>query len=103
LAIGIAGDDTGPAVMRAALGAPTSATVPHAWHSPHRPIHRGVVHPHSLHANGDFPALDLVDPAAFTMSANLIHPTDKPRQTIHKEGKERGRGKRQTVHKEGNE
>jgi hypothetical protein len=68
LPIGIAGDDTGPAVILAALGAPTSATVPHAWHSPHRPIQRAVVHPHSLHANGDFPAaLDLVDPAGFTI------------------------------------
>ena len=68
LAIGIAGEETGPAVIRAALGAPTSATVPHAWHSPQRPIQRGVVHPHSLHANGDFPVvLALACAPAFTI------------------------------------
>jgi hypothetical protein len=54
LPIGIAGEDTGPAVIRAAFGAPTSATVPQAWHSPHRPIQRAEVHPHSEHAYADF-------------------------------------------------
>src|SRR6476660_8903926 len=50
LAIGIAGDVTGPSVIRAAFGAPISATVPQAWHSPHRPIQRAEVQPHSEHA-----------------------------------------------------
>ncbi len=27
---------------------PSSVTVPHAWHSPQRPTHLGVVHPHSV-------------------------------------------------------
>ncbi len=31
--------------------APTSATVPHSWHSPHRPTHLAVVQPHAVHAN----------------------------------------------------
>jgi hypothetical protein len=79
-AIGMAGDDTGPAVIRAALGAPTSATVPQAWHSPQRPIQRTVVQPHSLQANGDLPAFDLVCPAAFTMTDNLSEAPDKIRQ-----------------------
>jgi hypothetical protein len=55
LAIGIAGDDTGPAVIRTAFGAPTSATVPQAWQSPHRPIQRADVQPHSEHAYADLP------------------------------------------------
>ena len=29
------------------VGTPTSATEPHAWHSPHRPTHLTVVQPHS--------------------------------------------------------
>ena len=29
--------------------APTSTTVPHAWHSPQRPTHFAAVHPHSVH------------------------------------------------------
>ncbi|GAA1681139.1 hypothetical protein GCM10009745_26700 [Kribbella yunnanensis] len=55
MAIGIAGEVTGPAEIRAAFAAPTSCTVPQAWHSPHRPIQRADVHPHSAHANADFP------------------------------------------------
>jgi hypothetical protein len=81
LAIGIAGDDTGPAVIRAAFGAPTSATVPQAWHSPHRPIHRAAVHPHSEHANAGFP---FVLPAAFAMPNNLGEAADKSRQPVHR-------------------
>ena len=42
-----AGVATGAAVVRAAVGAPVSATVPQAWHSPQRPTHFAVVHPHS--------------------------------------------------------
>jgi hypothetical protein len=78
LAIGIAGEDTGPAVIRAAFGAPTSATVPQAWHSPQRPIQRGVVHPHSEHAYAAFACA-----AAFAMSDNLGETTDKLRELVH--------------------
>ena len=35
------------AVVRART-APTSSTVPHAWHSPHRPTHFAVVQPQSV-------------------------------------------------------
>ena len=28
-----------------------STTVPHCWHSPQRPAHLGLVHPHSVHRN----------------------------------------------------
>lgn len=37
------------AVVRTAAGAPTSARVPQAWHSPHRPTHFTAVQPHSVH------------------------------------------------------
>src|SRR5215213_9094411 len=36
-------------VSEAILGAPVSTTLPHAWHSPHRPTQRLVVQPHSVH------------------------------------------------------
>jgi hypothetical protein len=52
--------------------------VPQAWHSPHRPIQRAVVHPHSVQANGDLLLFVLVCPAAFTMSDNLGDATDTP-------------------------
>ena len=35
------------ATLVRALGVPTSSTVPQAWHSPQRPTHLAVVHPHS--------------------------------------------------------
>ena len=35
-----------PSVVRT-VGAETSSTVPHAWHSPHRPTHLPTVQPHS--------------------------------------------------------
>ncbi len=38
---------TGAADVRI-VGAAASATDPHAWHSPHRPTHLAVSHPHSL-------------------------------------------------------
>src|SRR5438270_586634 len=38
---------TGPAALVRTGTSPTSATVPHAWHSPHRPTHFGVTQPHS--------------------------------------------------------
>src|SRR3982750_3355813 len=44
--IGIAGVLTGPATVRP-WGTAPSATLPHAWHSPHRPTHLAVSHPHS--------------------------------------------------------
>jgi hypothetical protein len=54
--IGTAGALTGPAMTRrspAGTGAtvPASCTVPHAWHSPHRPAHLVVRQPHSVHRN----------------------------------------------------
>ena len=33
---------------RASRGGPASATVPQAWHSPHRPAHLADCHPHSV-------------------------------------------------------
>src|SRR5829696_2245543 len=36
-------------VREASFGAPVSTTLPHAWHSPHRPTQRLVVQPHSVH------------------------------------------------------
>ena len=42
-----AGCDTDVAAVVRIVGAPTSATDPHAWHSPHRPTHLTVVQPHS--------------------------------------------------------
>ena len=45
--IGTAGVVTGVAVVRPAGRAAASATEPHAWHSPHRPTHFAVSHPHS--------------------------------------------------------
>src|SRR4051794_41494349 len=38
------------AVRGPLTGAPSSRTLPHTWHSPHRPTHFAVVHPHSLQA-----------------------------------------------------
>ena len=45
--IGTAGVVTGAAVVRPEGAAPTSATDPQAWHSPHRPTHLAVAQPHS--------------------------------------------------------
>ena len=44
--MGTAGVETGPAAARR-VGAPASATDPQAWHSPQRPTHLAVSHPHS--------------------------------------------------------
>ena len=46
--IGRAGVLTGPAVVRPDGLAPTSSTLPQAWHSPQRPTHLPVSHPHSV-------------------------------------------------------
>ena len=35
-------------VVRTVVVAPTSETVPHAWHSPQRPTHFTVLQPHSV-------------------------------------------------------
>jgi len=43
-----AGELTGPAAVRP-TGVPTSATLPQAWHSPHRPTHLAASQPHSEH------------------------------------------------------
>ena len=48
--MGMAGRSTVLAVVRAET-APTSETLPHAWHSPHRPTHFAVCQPHSEHRN----------------------------------------------------
>src|SRR5262245_23480254 len=45
--IGSAGAETGPALTRATCAAPTSSTVPQAWHSLQRPTHFIEVQPHS--------------------------------------------------------
>ena len=45
--MGSAGADTGPALTRAICGAPSSSTVPQAWHSPQRPTHFIELQPHS--------------------------------------------------------
>ena len=45
--IGTAGVRPGCAVVVRVRGAPTSSTVPQAWHSPQRPTHFVVVQPHS--------------------------------------------------------
>jgi hypothetical protein len=39
--------------VRASAGTAASSTVPHAWHSPHRPDHRVVRQPHSLQRKTD--------------------------------------------------
>jgi len=55
------------------FGAPTSATEPHAWHSPHRPTQRAEVHPHSVQAYPGFAAFDVVR----AMLHNLEDAADK--------------------------
>ena len=45
--IGRAGLLTGPGAVVRTTGADMSVTVPQAWHSPHRPTHFVVAHPHS--------------------------------------------------------
>ena len=67
--IGTAGRSTFLAAVVRAVTAPTSVTDPQAWHSPHRPTHLTVVHPHSVHRYAG-----LVPFAA--MRANLGEPTD---------------------------
>ncbi len=49
--IGRAGELTGPAAVVRTRGAPSSSTVPQAWHSPHRPTHLPVAQPHSVQRN----------------------------------------------------
>ena len=45
--MGVAGAVTGPALVVRTATAPTSLTVPHAWHSPQRPTHLAAAQPHS--------------------------------------------------------
>ncbi|GAA4115635.1 hypothetical protein GCM10022415_12200 [Knoellia locipacati] len=47
--MGTAGRSTLLAAVVRAETAPTSVTDPQAWHSPQRPTHLTVVHPHSVH------------------------------------------------------
>ena len=48
-----------------------STTVPHCWHSPHRPTHLIVVHPHSVHRYGAVWVVRLV-----AITARLRGPSD---------------------------
>jgi len=45
--IGSAASAGAEEATRVVVGAPDCATLPHAWHSPHRPTQRGAVQPHS--------------------------------------------------------
>jgi hypothetical protein len=45
--MGMAGRSTTTAAVVRTVTAPISLTEPQAWHSPHRPTHLIVVHPHS--------------------------------------------------------
>jgi hypothetical protein len=45
--IGSAGAVTGPADTVRSSGGPASPTLPHAWHSGHRPTHLASCRPHS--------------------------------------------------------
>ena len=49
--IGTAGRSTALAAVVRTVTAPTSDTLPHAWHSPHRPTHFTACQPHSEHRN----------------------------------------------------
>ena len=73
-----AGSVTGPASVVRPGAPPGSATVPHAWHSPHRPTHLGVCHPHSEHRSVTPRLPPAVRPAAFAMPATLGPPADTP-------------------------
>ena len=46
--IGTAGRSTAVAAVVRTVTAPTSDTLPHAWHSPQRPTHFTACHPHSV-------------------------------------------------------
>jgi len=69
--MGTAGEVTGPAVVRP-CGAPASATVPQAWHSPHRPTHFAVSQPQSLHRKEG-----RARPVVLLMAGTLCHGADK--------------------------
>ena len=64
------------------VGTPTSTTEPHAWHSPHRPTHFTVVHPHSAQryplARAD--ALDVMSRTLGEAADRL--PATRPRQSV---------------------
>jgi hypothetical protein len=61
--MGSAAERTGATatVRGPAAAGPSSVTVPHAWHSPHRPAHFAVAHPHSVQRSAGRPALVEVD------------------------------------------
>jgi len=60
--MGTAACETEPATNESRLGAPISSTLPHAWHSPHRPTHLVDVQPHSLQRKGSLAgALAMID------------------------------------------
>jgi hypothetical protein len=52
--IGSAAEVTWPATNESRFGAAISSTEPHAWHSPQRPTHLVLVHPHSVQRKGSF-------------------------------------------------
>ncbi|CAB5013821.1 unannotated protein [freshwater metagenome] len=52
--IGVARWLTAPGTSESLFGADISSTLPHTWHSPQRPTHLFVVHPHSTQRNGSF-------------------------------------------------
>ncbi|GMA30326.1 hypothetical protein GCM10025875_03180 [Litorihabitans aurantiacus] len=80
--MGRAGERGGVAAVadRVAAGPPASTTVPHAWHSAHRPTHFAARQPHSLHshaARGDRVALVAMPgtlPGGTDTAASAPHP-----------------------------
>ncbi len=56
---------------RTSRGTAASATVPQAWHSPHRPTHFGACQPHSLHRNA---AVDFAMPAPLSAGSDIRQP-----------------------------
>src|SRR5690348_16050726 len=72
--MGTAGRSTRAALVVRTVTAPSSLTLPQAWHSPQRPTHLTVVQPHSEQRN----PLVLVDVFA-AMADNLRAGTDSDR------------------------
>src|SRR5690348_15417253 len=73
--MGTAGRSTRAALVVRTVTAPSSLTLPQAWHSPQRPTHLTVVQPHSEQRN----PLVLVDVFA-AMADNLRAGTDSDRR-----------------------
>ena len=73
--MGTAGRSTRLAAVVRTVTAPISLTLPHDWHSPHRPTHLTAVQPHSEQRK----PLDLVDVLA-AMDDNLRRDPDIGRE-----------------------